>query len=366
MQHTYALILAGGSGTRFWPLSRNHKPKQLLNVIGDNTLLQKAIARLEGLVPTEHILILTNPLQEQEVRAQATTLPYDNIIAEPCRRDTAPAIAYGIALVAARDPKATMLVIPSDQLIQDENSFRALLKEALETASSHDILVTLGIKPTWPCPSYGYIQTGEPFSTSFDSPSSDSQSDSPSSFTCKKVIRFREKPDTATAEQFLKQGNFSWNAGMFVWSLPSVRNQLAQHTPELAEFIDIMASSPSPVATADILFPKLTPISIDFALMEKATNVVSYEASFDWDDVGSWLSLGNYLDAIEHNRTNSSLTSLDAQDNIVFSTDKKKRVALLGVDHLIIVDTGDALLIADQSQADNIKHLVNKLPEELL
>ena len=157
----YALILAGGSGTRFWPLSRDHRPKQLLNMFGEGTLLRQAIDRLDGLVPRQNIFILTNHLQEAEVRRQAHDIPVDNIISEPVRRDTAPAIALGIGLIKAADPHGVMLVIPSDQLIQDQESFRTLMKAAMDTAAREKALVTVGIKPTWPCPSYGYIERGE-------------------------------------------------------------------------------------------------------------------------------------------------------------------------------------------------------------
>ncbi len=207
----YALILAGGSGTRFWPLSRDHRPKQLLNMFGEGTLLRQAIDRLDGLVPRQNIFILTNHLQEAEVRRQAHDIPVDNIISEPVRRDTAPAIALGIGLIKAADPHGVMLVIPSDHLIQDQDSFRTLMKAAMDTAAREKALVTIGIKPTWPCPSYGYIERGE-------------EIHSAPGCSCREVIQFREKPDTATAAAYLSRGNFCWNAGMFVWSIPPCAN----------------------------------------------------------------------------------------------------------------------------------------------
>ena len=188
----YALILAGGSGTRFWPLSRDHRPKQLLNMFGEGTLLRQAIDRLDGLVPRQNIFILTNHLQEAEVRRHAHDIPVDNIISEPVRRDTAPAIALGIGLIKAADPHGVMLVIPSDQLIQDQESFRTLMKAAMDTAAREKALVTVGIKPTWPCPSYGYIERGE-------------EIQSVPGCSCREVIQFREKPDTATAASYLSQ-----------------------------------------------------------------------------------------------------------------------------------------------------------------
>lgn len=348
----YALILAGGSGTRFWPLSRDHRPKQLLNMFGEGTLLRQAIDRLDGLVPRQNIFILTNYLQEAEVRRQAHDIPSDHIISEPVRRDTAPAIALGIGLIKAADPHGVMLVIPSDQLIQDKESFRSLMKAAMDTAAKEKALVTVGIHPTWPCPSYGYIERGQ------EIPSAPGTS-------CREVIQFREKPDTATAAEYLRKGNFCWNAGMFVWSIPAVCEQLDKHCPELASFVEHIAESPIPQETIQEEFPTLTPISIDFALMEQADRVLNMEATFDWDDVGSWISVSNYLTQHSQNSTNADITVQDATDNIVFSQRGDKHIALLGVENLIVVETSDAILIANKNKADEIKKIVNQLPDEL-
>ena len=357
LENTYALILAGGSGTRFWPLSRNSKPKQLLDLFGTGTLLEQTIRRLEGLVPFENILILTNELQLDAVREIATMLPAENLFAEPAKRDTAPAVALGIGLVAARNPKAVMMVLPSDQLIQDIPAFQSVMRDALATAEKSDGLVTLGIRPTWACPSYGYIERGELAQIS--------------GLECSnppvEVNRFREKPSAEVAEQFLADGNFTWNAGMFVWAIPTVVQQLSKHTPELANFISTLRSAPDLAATVATEFPKLTPTSIDYALMESADRVLNIEATFDWDDVGSWISIAKYLEKFgNENRANETITEIDSQNNIVFNARPGTRIALLGVDDLIIVQTGDALLIANRHQADAIKKLSDLLPKELL
>lgn len=356
MSKHYALILAGGSGTRFWPLSRNSKPKQLLNLFDDTTLLHQTITRLEGLIPVENILILTNTLQEEEVRKVAHMLPAGNIFAEPAKRDTAPAVALGIGLVASRDPEATMAVLPSDQLINDTAAFQSVLGDSLKIASQTDALVTIGIKPTWACPSYGYIERGPSADLGFESVHE------PFEVSC-----FREKPNPEVAEQFLRQGNFAWNAGMFVWSLKTVTDELQKHTPELAGFIAELKSSPDLTATIAEKFPHLTPISIDYALMEKASRVLNIEATFDWDDVGSWISVAKYLPTQgDQNQTNHEITEIDCANNIVFNDRKNIRIALLGVDDLIVVQTEDALLIANRHQADEIKRLSDHLPPELL
>lgn len=353
----FALILAGGSGTRFWPLSRNAKPKQLLNLFGEATLLNQTISRLEGLIPRENILILTNTLQEQAVREVASELPAENIFAEPAKRDTAPAVALGVGLIAARNPNATIIVLPSDQLIQDTTAYQSIMHDAMSVAAHNPALITIGIKPTWACPAYGYIERG-----------SEAQTDGPpTSHQPYEVSRFREKPDPELAETFIAQGNFAWNAGMFIWSVKTVVDELAQHTPELAEFIAQIAEADDVRNFVDSRFPELTPISIDYALMEKASRVLNIEASFDWDDVGSWISVAKYLETQgDNNKTNTDLAEIDSENNIVFNARPNSKVALLGVDDLIIVQTEDALLIANRHQADAIKNLGAQLPDELL
>lgn len=355
MSETYAVILAGGSGRRFWPLSRDTRPKQLLKLFGGQTLLEQALSRLDGLVPRENILILTNREQEAEVRAVlGNSVPAENIIAEPEKRDTAPAIALGVGWVAARSPDATMLVLPADALIQNQAAFQSCLAGALEAARRSQALVTIGIKPTWACPSYGYIERGRRASIS-----------GLENVAVYEVERFREKPNPELAEQFIQQGNYSWNAGMFIWTVPAVISEISRHCPALAEFINEIRRTRDLKATIASQFPAQPKISIDYALMEKASRVLNLEASFDWDDVGSWISVGKYLPPDDtKNASNCPVSAVDAQNNIVF-TSSGQRVALLGVQDLIIVQTPDALLVADRHSADSIKKLVDLVPPEL-
>lgn len=347
----YVLILAGGSGERFWPYSRRALPKQLLKLFSDRTMLEETIARLGDAVPPERVFVLTNQEQEAAVRAACRQLPAENIVAEPAKRDTAPAVALGVGLVLRRDPQAVMAVLPADHLIKDAAAFRSDLLAGADAAASSGALLTIGIKPTWACPGFGYIEQGTRANTA-----------EPAIF---EVERFREKPDAAQAEAFLKQGNFRWNAGMFIWSVPAIMGELTRHAPELAAFVGRMRTAGDLDALLASDFPKLPKISVDYAIMEKAARVLELEAGFDWDDVGSWVAVAKYLEAGEGgNAANCPITTSDAANNVVFSSGGK-HVALAGVQDLIVIDTGDALLVCHRSEAENIKKLVSAIPEAL-
>jgi mannose-1-phosphate guanylyltransferase len=350
----YALILAGGSGQRFWPISRDSLPKQLLKLFGDKTLLEMTVDRLDGLVPAENILILTNKQQEASVRKLLPQLPKENIIAEPEKRDTAPAIALGVGWVVARDPTATMMVLPADHLIKDQKEFHRVLTNAAKAAEVGSSLVTIGIKPTWACPSYGYVERGRRSSL----PGVEDQ-------PVYEVERFREKPNPDLAEHFLSQGTFTWNAGMFIWTIPAIFSELSRHCPALADFVSELRNSNDFNGTVSKQFGKLPKLSIDYALMERASRVLNIEATFDWDDVGNWTSVGRYLTTDEHgNQHNCALSQLDSSSNLVFSQ-TGQHIALLGVQDLIIVSAKDALLITSRSHAESIKKLADQLPKEL-
>jgi mannose-1-phosphate guanylyltransferase len=351
----YALILAGGSGQRFWPISRDAQPKQLLKIFGNKSLLEMTVERLEGIVPKANILILTNQQQESAVRKLLPKMPKENIIAEPEKRDTAPAIALAVGWVAARDPQATMMVLPADHLISDLVEFKRVMLGACQAAESSSALVTVGIKPTWACPSYGYVERGR--RASFVGMES-----APAIY---EVARFREKPNPDLAEHFIAQGNFTWNAGMFFWTLPAIFSELSRHCPVLADFVAEVRKSSDFAATVATQFAKLPKLSIDYALMEKASRVLNVEATFDWDDVGNWTSVGRYLDSDSSgNQHNCKLAQVDSANNIVFSQ-TAQQVALLGVKDLIVVQAKDAILIARKSHAEAIKKLVDTLPSEL-
>src|SRR3954467_6778262 len=322
----YALILAGGSGERFWPLSRRARPKQLLRLVAKETLLEQAVARLNGLIAPDRLLILTNVDQEAAVRELLPQVPKENIVAEPAKRDTAAAVALGAGWVAARDHSATMIVLPADHVINDTAAFQKTLTTAAAAAAETGALVTIGIKPTWACPGYGYIEQGE--AVRLRSVGEES--------AVHRVVRFREKPNADLAESFLRKGNFRWNAGMFVWSVPSVLSEFNRHTPELANFISQLCVPNNFKKTLDERFSKLPRISFDYAIMEKADRVLVVEASFDWDDIGSWRAVANYFEKDKRgNAANCVVTAVDSSNNIIFDEDGTT-VALLGVHDLIV------------------------------
>lgn len=349
MSHPFVLILAGGSGERFWPLSRKARPKQLLKLFSDRTLLEETLHRLEHFTTLDRVLILTNQEQEAAVRELTTKLiPAENIVAEPAKRDTAPAIALAVGWVARRDPSATMIVLPADHVIKDAAAFQRDLQAACEAVKRDpSALVTIGIKPTWACPGFGYIELGEPVDERVT-----------------RVKRFREKPAPELAQQFVEEG-FRWNAGMFVWSIPAILGELYRQAPSLADFATGYAHSPDPQAWLNSRFPALPKISIDYAVMEKAHTVMMVEASFDWDDVGGWPAIAGYLACDEHgNATNRPVACIDSSNNLVFSA-CGRQVALLGVSDLLIVQTDDALLICPRDRAEQIKKLIPHLSPEL-
>jgi mannose-1-phosphate guanylyltransferase len=361
-QNLYALILAGGSGERFWPLSRKLRPKQLLSLFSDETLLESTLPRLTGLVPLENILVLTNSDQEEAVRRLLPYLPAENVIAEPAKRDTAAAIALGAALISRRNPNATMAVLPADQLIRDVSGFQQTLRTAAQMAEASGRIVTIGIQPTWPCPSYGYIERGRrlkagEFTPPGVAPEGVAQ--------VHEVKRFREKPNPELAEMFLKQGGFCWNAGMFVWTIPTIQRELTKNAPELAAFAEKLRSAPEPAACIQGDFTSLPKISFDYAIMEQASQVLEVDAQFDWDDVGSWVSAGKYWEQDDaRNASNAPLTAVESRGNIVCA-EKGVHVALLGVNNVILVQTKDAILVCNRPEAEKIKEVVRRIPADL-
>lgn len=355
--HLYGLILAGGRGTRFWPRSRRAHAKQVLRFFGDRSLIQQTVDRLRTVLPPERLWILTNDHLRAEIVRQLPEVPKRQILAEPAQRNTAPAIGLAAHLIQSIDPEAVMGVFPSDHVIARPRDYVRLLRPAFQAAQQGQIVV-LGIQPRWAETGYGYIEFPEGVT--------------PGTRDVTAVRSFREKPDAATAERFLAAGNFYWNAGMFFWRTSVLLDALRQFLPKTASLLaglPALGSRDFP-ARLKAAFPKCENISIDFAVLERASNVAGLPAGdIGWNDVGSWNAVYD-LDRrdADGNASRSTLLAQSATGNYVDAG--KKLVALVGVKDLVVVDTPDALLIMDRHQAqragDVVKLLEKKGREDLL
>jgi mannose-1-phosphate guanylyltransferase len=349
---TYIFILAGGSGERFWPLSRKKKPKQLLSLFSEKTLLEESLERIKGLIPESKVFILTNCEQKQITLDALRTFPSEQLLAEPAKRDTAPAAALATALAYSQNPEAVVVLLPSDQLIKKTGAFQQNLQDALLIASLTDSIITLAIPPAYPATGFGYLELATPFESSG------------LSTRFRHVSRFVEKPNISLAKEYLASGNYSWNAGMFVWKASTFLKEARRLCPELAGFVESFPRENS-ACYIEEKFPQLPKISIDYALMEKASSVLAAEADFDWDDVGCWTSLGDHLPKDSSGNVMPRTSSLlGAFNNIVHSD--KKHVALCGVSDLVVVETDDALLICHRDSVQDIKKLLPQMPQDLL
>jgi mannose-1-phosphate guanylyltransferase len=350
----YAIIMAGGSGTRFWPKSRRDRPKQLLRLSGDTTMLQQTVARVEPLVPRDRILIITGADQAAATRAQLPDLPAQNVVAEPAPRDTAPCVALAAAIVRSRDSQASMIVMPADHVIEPPAAFLATVQAAVSVVDQDPgALVTFGIKPTHPETGFGYIERGPLLETRGGIP-------------VFQVIQFREKPDRATAQAFLAAGNFVWNAGIFVWRAQTILDELKAHRPDLALALEPIFESlgtPEQAETLARLFPSLERIPIDKAVMERASRVRVLEVPYRWSDVGDWRALAALIEPDSSgNATQGSVVARDTTSSIIISDDGGL-VATLGVDNLVVVHSGKATLVARKDQLDKLKALVEGLKD---
>ncbi len=351
----HATIMAGGSGTRFWPASRKLHPKQLLTLVGGRSMLQSTVDRLQGLVASENILVVSNEILVEQTLAQLPNLPKSSVIGEPAKRDTAPCVALSAALTLARDPEAIIAVMPADHVISPTQNFQAALLHA-KTLVEEDPqrLVTFGIKPTYPAEVFGYIERDA--EAAINGPHS--------SFSVK---RFREKPDAATAEQFLQTGNFYWNAGIFVWKARTILGALRQFEPEIAAHVDVIAREWNSSRCDEIFRREFTAIkgkSIDYAVMERYENVVVVEAPFQWDDVGNWTSLErlNQPDP-DGNTILAEHLGIRTTGSIVVGR-PGHMIATIGVDDLIIVQTADATLVAKKSDEAAVKQIVELIEKQ--
>jgi len=357
----FVIIMAGGRGERFWPLSREKTPKQLIKLLGNQSFLQQAVENVLPLVPLKNIFIITNAAQAPEVRKQLPKLPKDNVVAEPVGRDTCAAVTLGAALVGARSTTGVMAVLPADHVIPNAKQFQQVLSDAFDVAAQGQAIVTIGIKPNEPATGYGYIKTGAELPTPAGAKKTKT--------IFYKAERFVEKPDFEKALEYVNSGQYRWNAGMFVWSFITVTNGLEKHQPEMfAACQRWFKVANQPAKLAKVLakeYPAIKKISIDFALMEKAQNVIVADGAFEWDDLGAWPALARHIkqDA-EGNAVVGDFIHVDAARNIIYDARSKNRrtpIAVVGLRDSILVQTDDAVLLAHKSQAQKIKELVKKL-----
>ncbi|MCK6622919.1 MAG: mannose-1-phosphate guanylyltransferase [Calditrichaceae bacterium] len=350
----YGILMAGGMGTRFWPRSREKSPKQVLNVFGDGTLIQAAYQRLANFIEDSQILVVTNYDQKEVIQKQLPQLSAENFILEPFGKNTAPCIGLAAIQVAYQDPDNIMIVVPADHVISNVAEFQTVMKLAVDFVSRQDSLVTLGITPDEPATGYGYIQAGEEVLKA-------------DHHSVLQVRTFAEKPNLETAKRFLKSGDFYWNSGMFIWRASTILREIGEKLPEIYEGLMELSRS---IGKRDYqgkledVYRRIKGISIDFGVMQEAQNVYVIPADLGWNDVGSWETVYDIspkdknLNAGEY----AELISIESRKCYVYSPEKA--VALVGVENLIIVDTGDALLVCKKSSAQDVKEVVDHLKKK--
>lgn len=353
----HAVIMAGGAGTRFWPVSRGQSPKQLLELTPGGTMLRQTVARLEGLVPPQHCLVVTGESLVDQVAEQLPELPQRQIVGEPCRRDTAPCIGLAAMLVAREDPEATLVVMPADHVIEPREALQSTIRQAVDMiATEPSLMVTIGIPPTYPAEIFGYIQRDAPLALSTDADFSPTYN----------VANFREKPDAKTAADYLKSGEYYWNSGIFLWRADTILQALSERQPQMLGRLERIVAAWGTAQQQEVLkreFAAIDPISIDYAVMEHATNIVVIEAPFTWDDLGGWQSLSRRLGVDENENTVVGRhLGLNTTGSIIRTTDGHL-VATLGLHNMIVVHTPDATLIASKDDEESIRQLVKELQQ---
>ncbi len=355
MDHLFAVIMAGGAGTRFWPESRAARPKQLLRIAGPTTMLEATVERLGDLVPLDRVVVATTRLLAPKVAELLSPLPRDAVLAEPCKRDTAPCIGLAALRVLRDDPEAVMAVMPADHMIEPAEKFREAIRFGASLVEENPgRLVTFGIRPSYPAETFGYIQRGEQLG------------DRSQLAPIYRVVKFHEKPKGPKARQYMESGDFYWNSGIFLWKAKTIVELIEQFQPEMHEHLQRIAEAADGPRFDEILqreFSAIKGISIDYAVMEKASDVVVIEAPFSWNDVGSWRALerlqqpdaeGNVVNAAKYLGVKTSGT-------IVRCTDANHLVVTLGVSDLIVIVTDDVTLIATKDCEEQIRKVVEKV-----
>lgn len=353
MEQTYAVIMAGGGGTRLWPVSRKSRPKQMIPLVENRTLFQATVQRLDGLFPPERILVVTTAAQGPDLMAQSPSLLPENFLLEPEPRGTASAIGLAAALLHKRDPDAIMASLHSDHFIRNDDLFALLLRVAAEVAQK-DYLVTLGITPTYPSTAYGYIQRGAPLAERFGYPAY-------------RVVRFKEKPDQAAAREMILAGDHSWNSGMFIWKVSRILEEFGRQMPDLSAALGELAAAagtPGFEAALTRCWPTLRSETIDYGIMEQADKVaVIPAAGLEWSDVGSWDSLFDVLMPDEHGNIvfSGHHMALDTHNSLVYGNRDSRLIVTIGVDDLVVVDAGDVLLVCRRDETQKVRQMVENL-----
>ena len=348
-QEVFCVIMAGGRGERFWPYSRKARPKQMLNLLGGAPLLEQTVLRLQGFVSEKNIFIITNGAYVEQIRALCSQLPPENVIGEPCVRDTAPcmALAAGVVKAAARTADPVMFLLPSDHFVTDRNAMIADFGVCCESALEHDALATIGIVPDRPSPDYGYIECGEKLSGNVS-----------------RVKRFREKPSVEEAARLLASGDFKWNSGIFAFPLKTIRREMQKNAPDLLALSDRIAAAWGTAEFSPVLakeYEAVRKISIDYAIMEHAEKVIVKDATFDWDDIGNWTALRNHFPADEDGNVAPTPAVLQGcRDCIVFSEDGSSVIAGIDLEEIVLIKTADAVLACPVKSLGKIKALLGK------
>lgn len=348
--NNYCIIMAGGIGSRFWPLSTTNVPKQFLDILGvGKTLIQLTFERMKKICPVENIYVVTNANYEAIVLEQLPELKAEQVLKEPMRKNTAPCIAYGNAVIKQRNPQANILVTPSDHLILNDNAFVNVINAGLKIVSENDFLLTIGIKPLRPDTGYGYIQLGKQFAEV-------------NKIIVNKVKTFTEKPELEMAKVFLRSGDFFWNAGIFMWSLKSIETAFERYLPEVAMLFNEELTDVTDTKQLNNVYAKCTSVSIDYGVMEKSENVYVLQSDFDWSDLGTWGALYENIskDNAENALIGQDIMMYDAK-NCMISMPAGKIAIIEGLDGYIVVDSNDKLLICRKDEEQRIRQFVNDL-----